>query len=383
MQQLQDEQLLRSLTPTRPGKRPGWIERAGQQMLDLASNDYLGLSRAAFVPDDPVVEDALHCHASTASRLVVGNHPIYPHLETLLSQLKGTEDAVVFGSGYAANTGTLAALVSRHDVVFSDRLNHASLIDGIRLSGARLVRYPHRDMDFLEEALRSTSCQGRRWIITDAVFSMDGTEAPLPEVVRLKQEYGAYLMLDEAHSAGVYGPNGAGLAHHHGLHRHVDILMGTLGKAYGAHGAYIAGDRVLIQYLMQTARSWMFTTALPPSVMARAHLNVKASLNMQIEREQLHQHARMFREHLRQHGLDTGQSSSQIVPLIVGSNAQAVQLGQLLQQAGIAAVPIRPPTVPRGTARIRFSLSAAHTPQDLHWAAETVVQMWTVLRGKA
>lgn len=380
LRQLDHEHALRRPVQTEPTDRPGWIIRAGQTMLDLASNDYLGLSRSEPQTVDPLTQSALRCHSSTASRLVVGNHPIHTQLEARLATLKGTEAALVFGSGYAANTGTLCALLSRHDVVFSDRLNHASLIDGIRLSGAQMVRYPHRDMTFLEEKLKATPCKGKRWIVTDAVFSMDGTVAPLRELVRLRQEHGAYLMLDEAHSAGVLGPRGAGLAHAHDLHREVDILMGTLGKAYGSHGAYIAGDQVLIDYLMQAARSWVFTTALPPSVVARADLNVQASLQMDPERQRLQQNAERFRARLRARGMDTGQSSTQIIPLLIGSNEKAIRFGKLLQEAGIAAVPIRPPTVPLGTARIRFSLSAAHSEADLDFAADTIIRAWTSLQ---
>ncbi|GGJ33054.1 putative 8-amino-7-oxononanoate synthase [Deinococcus roseus] len=377
MQSLLEEQkqqgLLRSLTSSEPAERPGWIRRGGQLQLDLASNDYLGLSRHQPTTADPLIQAALNCHASTASRLVVGNHPIYPRFETALAELKGTEAALTFCSGYAANTGTLAALVSRHDTVFSDRLNHASIIDGIRLSGAKVQRYAHFDLGALEKALQNSPTTGRRWIVTDAVFSMDGTQAHLTELVRLKHQYGAYLMLDEAHSAGVFGPQGAGLAHAHHLQSHIDILMGTLGKAYGSHGAYIAGDRVLIQHLMQQARSWVFTTALPPSVVARSLLNLQQAMQMDQERETLQLNAKKFREQLQAAGLNCGASSTQIIPLLVGSNENALRLGTALQGAGLAAIPIRPPTVPAGTARIRFSLTAAHRWEDLQHALDTII----------
>lgn len=358
----------------------------GRTLLDLASNDYLGLGRKEWTLDTAadllrsnfptqeadVVLAALTRFGAGASRLVTGNDPIYGVLERQLAGLKGREAALVLNSGYAANTGVIPALVGKGDAVFSDALNHASIIDGITLSRAERHVYRHRDLTHLDQLLQACSAP-RKLIVTDALFSMDGTLAPLAELVALKRRYGAWLMIDEAHTGGVYGGGGAGLAHAQGVSGDVDVLMGTLGKAYGSVGAYIAGDTVLIRYLLNTARPFIFSTGLPPANVAVSLLNVLTAQGMDAARRELQANAANFRARLLAAGHGLAGSESQVVPLVVGEDGAALDLAASLQAEGFGAIAIRPPSVPAGTARIRFALSAAHTWSDLERCLGAVV----------
>jgi len=281
-------------------------------------------------------------------------------LERELADLKGQQAALLFGSGVAANTGVIPALVGRGDAVFSDALNHASIIDGARLSRADVHVYPHRDLHTLERQLQESRAP-RKLIVTDALFSMDGTLAPLQDLVALKRRSGAWLMIDEAHSGGVIGAQGAGLAHAQGVTADIDVLMGTLGKAYGSVGAYVAGDRTLIRYLLNTARSFIFTTGLPPANMAVSLLNVLHARGMDGARRALHANAARFRQALTLAGHDLAGSESHVVPVVLGGEQPTLARAAQLREQGFAAVAIRPPTVPDGRARVRFALNAAHT----------------------
>ncbi|MGG3162131.1 8-amino-7-oxononanoate synthase [Geobacillus stearothermophilus] len=345
----------------------------GKPMLNLASNNYLGLA-----DDRRLIEagcEAMRAYGAGAgaSRLVVGNHPLYERAEAALKQWKKAEAALIFNSGYTANIGVLTALIGRDDLVFSDKLNHASLIDGIRLSKAACFRYRHNDMNQLESLLKQSPPAKRKWIVTDAVFSMDGDLAPLPELVELKRRYRAILIVDEAHSGGVFGPNGEGLLHHFGLEKEEDVLaIGTFSKALGSFGAYVTGEPWLIEYLINSARSFIFTTALPPSVLAANEAAIHIVQSEPERRQRLHALSEQFRTKLKQLGFDTGGSETPIVPVIVGPNDRAVAMSGLLQEAGLAAIAIRPPTVPEGTARIRFSVTAAMTEEDIDLAVDCI-----------
>lgn len=380
----------RTLRDWTPGLRPGTVQVGGRTLLDLASNDYLGLARQVWTPeraaalldghlgaaeggaaDTAAVLSAMTRFGAGASRLITGNDPAYGVLERSVARLKGQQAALVFGSGVAANMGTIPALVGPGDAVFSDALNHASIIDGIRLSRARCHVYPHRDLDTLDAQLR-VSAAPRKLIVTDALFSMDGTFAPLAELAALKRKYGAWLMVDEAHSGGVYGDLGAGLAQAAGVSGQIDVSMGTFGKAYGSVGAYIAGDAVLIRYLLNTARTLTFTTGLPPSSLAVSVLNLLLSQQMDSQRAALQTNAAAFRDQLTSSGADTAGSESQIVPLLTHDDVSALSHAASLQASGFGAVAIRPPTVPAGTARIRFALSAAHSWPDLQACLDAV-----------
>ena len=377
----------RRLRDWTPALTPGYVQVEGRTLLDLASNDYLGLGRQCWTadtaadllrgrlpePEAGAVLAALTRFGAGASRLVTGNDSVYGVLERQLARLKGREAALVLNSGYAANTGVIPALVGRGDAVFSDALNHASIIDGITLSRAERFVYRHRDLAHLDELLRASSAS-RKLIVTDALFSMDGTLAPLPELVDLKRRHGAWLMIDEAHTGGVYGAGGAGLAHAQGVSSDVDVLMGTLGKAYGSVGAYIAGDAVLIRFLLNTARPFIFSTGLPPANVAVSLLNVLTAQDMDRERGELQANAAAFRARLLAAGHHLAGSKSQVIPLVMGEDGAALDLAASLQGQGFGAIAIRPPSVPAGTARIRFALNAVHTRADLERCLGTVLE---------
>jgi 8-amino-7-oxononanoate synthase len=367
--------LLRSL---RPFERDGaWVVTDdGRRLLNLSSNDYLGLASHPAVVEAAARATRGRGAGATASRLVAGTDPAYRELEERLADFQGADAALVFGSGYLANLGTIAALVGRGDAVFSDRLNHASIVDGCRLSRAAIHRYGHNDVDELEAMLARADRAGvrRKLIVTESVFSMDGDVAPLAEIVELKERYGAALLLDEAHGDGVFGPRGEGMAHALGVADRVDLHLGTFGKALGAYGAYVAGRELWIRYLLNAARSFVFTTALPPSVISAVEAALELVQDAEEPRRRLEASATAFRDRLVALGLDTGGSTTQIVPVVVGKSETALALGRTLEEAGVLAIAIRPPTVPSGAARLRFSLTALHTQAELDGALEAVEQ---------
>jgi 8-amino-7-oxononanoate synthase len=351
----------------------GQVRVAGQVLLNLSSNDYLGLSQ------DPRIIKAAQAAAAKwgagagASRLVVGHLALHEAVEARLADFKGTEAAVIFPTGYMANVGTIAALVGPGDVIFSDRLNHASIYDGIKLSGAALQRFPHRDLNRLEELLKQAGAARRRLIITDSVFSVDGDLAPLPDLVALKARYGVWLMIDEAHATGVLGAKGAGLAEALGVTQGVDIHMGTFSKALGSQGGYVAGDRRLVDYLHNRARSFIYSTALAPPVLGAIDQALEIVVQEPERRLFLSGESQSFRQGLLAAGLDILGSETQIIPLLVGENDRTLAFAARLQDQGLMAVALRPPTVPPGKARVRFSLSAAHGREDLGRARQTIV----------
>ncbi len=343
----------------------GSVRVEGQVLLNLSSNDYLGLAH-----DPRLIAAAREAAArwgtgAGASRLVVGHLALHEAVEAKLALFKGTEAAVIFSTGYMANLGVISALMGPGDLILSDRLNHASIYDGIKLSGAALARYPHRDMARLEALLAKATSAKRRLIITDSVFSVDGDLAPLQELVLLKERYGAWLMIDEAHATGVLGPTGAGYAEALGLTGRVDVHLGTFSKALGTLGGYVAGDRTLIAYLHNKARSLIYSTALAPPVLGAIDAALDIVVREPERRTYLLFQAQAFRQELNQAGFDTLGSETQIVPVLVGSNSQALDFAARLREKGLMAVALRPPTVPPGKARVRFSLSAAHSPPDL------------------
>ncbi len=353
----------------------GRVRVAGRVLLNLSANDYLGLAQ------DPRLIAAAQAAASRwgvgagASRLVVGHLALHEAVEAQLAAFKGTETAVIFSTGYMANLGVISALMGPKDVIFSDRLNHASLMDGIKLSGAALQRFPHRDLNRLEKFLQKTPEGKKRLIVSDSVFSVDGDLAPLTDLVNLKERYGAWLMIDEAHATGVLGERGAGLAQALGLTDRVDIHMGTFSKALGSLGGYVAGERRLIDYLHNRARSFIYSTALPPPVLGAIGKALEIVLKEPERRAYLLGEAQGFRQALKQAGLDTLRSETQIVPVLVGDNARTLDFAARLKDQGLMAVGLRPPTVQPGKARVRFSLSAAHSPEDLAQARQTIINV--------
>ena len=358
---------LRKLRATSP--LPGvYIDVAGRRMLDLSSNDYLGFASnvemlARFQAEQRDGDLGRCSGGSTASRLLSGNRPVADALEGAVGQAYG-RTALLFNSGYHANIGTVSALAGQGDLVLLDRLCHASIIDGVRLSGARWLRYRHGDMQHLESLLQNKVEGARRiFVVSESIFSMDGDCADVSALVRLKEQYGAVLILDEAHAVGVRGSRGLGVAEEAGLLDRVDILVGTLGKAYGSMGAFVVASEDVCSYLINSARSFIFSTGLPPHVHAWSLATWHSALEADSARMHLRELAARFREALVAAGIRTG-GDSQIVPVIVGSDAAAVATAAALQAEGYWVLPIRPPTVPPNTARLRFTLCA-----NMQWDA--------------
>jgi len=356
----------------------------GRPLLLLCSNNYLGIANHPALTDAALAAIRRYGVGSGASRLVSGTLPPHQLLEERLAEFKGTEAALLFNSGYAANTGILQGLLGPDDLVFSDSLNHASIIDGCRLSQARTVVYPHADM----QALRSLMEQARpgrkgRWlIVTDGVFSMDGDLAPLYELCRIKDDNDALLMVDDAHGTGVLGKHGRGTAEHLDCLDRIDLHMGTLGKGLGCAGAYLAADRTVIEALINSSRSFIFSTSLPPAIPAAAlaALDLVASAEGADLRRRLERNRALFVEQLAAEGLDLLGSRTQIVPILTRQPAVTMAMSERLLQLGIFLQGIRPPTVPEGMCRLRATVMATHSPAELQWAAQhisKVVSEWT------
>jgi 8-amino-7-oxononanoate synthase len=373
LRRLESQDLRRRLQVLEEVLPGGKVRLAGRVLLNLSSNDYLGLGLDPRLAEAAAQAAARWGAGAGASRLVAGHLKLHQDVEEELAAFKGTEAAVIFSTGYMANLGTIAALVGPGDTVFCDRFNHASIYDGIRLSGAALARFPHRDLNRLEALLKQAPARGRRLIVTDSVFSVDGDLAPLAELVALKERHGAILMIDEAHATGVLGPGGGGLAQALGLTARVEVHLGTFSKALGSLGGYVAGDRRLIDYLHNKARSFIYSTALPPPVLGAIGQALQIVQQEPGRRARLMAEAAALRQGLQAAGLDTLGSETQIVPVLAGDNATALAFAAALREAGLLAVALRPPTVPPGKARVRFSLSAAHSSPDLAQAREAIV----------
>ncbi len=342
----------------------------GREVINFSSNNYLGIANhPALCEAAKAAIDAYGC-GSGASRLISGNMALHEALEEKIAVFKGTEAALIFNSGFQANTGVIPALVGQEDVVFSDSLNHASIIDGCRLSRARVVVYSHCDAEQLEQMLKQAPNRGRRLIVTESLFSMDGDEAPLKEIVELGERYGAMVMVDEAHATGVVEPNGAGLIAELGLGDRVLVQMGTLGKALGGFGAYVAGSKVVREFLINRCRGFIFTTSLPPAVMAMGIAAVELVRNEPERRRTLRHRCQQMREGLTNLGFTLGNSGRQILPLIVGDAGACMKLSERVLSRGVFAQGIRPPTVPPGTSRLRIALMATHTAEQIETALE-------------
>jgi 8-amino-7-oxononanoate synthase len=343
----------------------------GRPVLVLCSNNYLGLA------DHPrlrraAADAALSLGTSAgASRLISGSMSIHAQLESRLAEFKGTEAALLFGSGYLANTGTIAALAQRGEVVFSDELNHASIIDGCRLAGAETFVYRHRDTEHLEWGLLRAA--GRASLIaTDGVFSMDGDIAPLPELVDLARRHRCRLLVDEAHATGCIGPGGRGSVAAAGLSGEVDVIVGTLGKAMGGYGAYVCGSADTVDFLINSARPFIFSTAPPPPAVAAAQAALELLVESPQRVERLRTNAAALRDGLRSEGLEPIGAETQIIPLVIGEADDAMALCERLLAEGLFAQAIRPPTVPPGTCRLRLTTMATHRISDLRRAARVV-----------
>lgn len=357
--------LTRQLNP-HGAAHPGRQVHEGQTFVNFGSNDYLGLAA-----DPRVIAAAVRTAedlgwGAGASPLVTGWSDAHQALATSLAHFEQTEAVALFSSGFAANLGTITALVGPGDAVYADRLNHACLIDGARLAGARLRVYPHNDMNRLESILQRDRGRFRRALITtDGVFSMDGDLAPLAELADLAERFDAMLLVDEAHGTGVFGPNGRGSAAACGVAERVPIRVGTLSKALGSLGGFVAGSRRLIDWLLNHARPLIYSTALPPPAAAAAGEALAIAQAEPWRRERLHLLSSKLRQALTSSGFDVGPSAGPIVPIMVGSPDQALVLAARLRDRGLLVPAIRPPTVPEGTARLRVGLSAAHRDKDI------------------
>ena len=348
-----------------------WVRHGDQRLLMLASNNYLGLA------SDPRVKAAATQAierwgvGAGGARLTSGDSQPHEALETALAAFKGTESALLFNTGYMANLGAITALCPPHGVIFSDAWNHASIIDGCRLSRAKIVIYRHNDMADLEQKIRENPAPGGL-IVSDAVFSMDGDLADAEAIITLARRHGLFSMLDEAHATGVLGTHGHGILEHYGLTEPPDVLMGTLSKALGAEGGYVCGNRTLIEYLRNHARSFIFTTACPPAIAAAAHAALEILQQEPQRVKRLRDNVEIFCNTLRENHIDCATPASAIIPVIIGDEERALAIATELRSQGIFLSAIRYPTVPHGQARLRVSVMATHEPSDLRQAARTI-----------
>lgn len=351
------------------------VEAEGQTYLLLAANNYLGLTHSPKVKEAVIEAVQKYGTGSGGARLTTGSYPLYEKLEQELASFKGTEAALVFNTGYMANVGIISAVAKQGDVIFSDALNHASIIDGCRLSKGQTVIYRHGDMTQLAQLLKNTPCTGQRLIVTDGVFSMDGDIAPLPEIVRLGEEYQAVIMVDDAHAVGVLGRGGRGTVDHFGLAGRVQIQMGTLSKSLAAEGGYVAGSQELIDYLVNKARSFIFSTALGAGTVAAAYGALQELQATPSLVDKLLRNAHYMRTALTNGGLQVGGTVTPILPILVGEAALAVEMAQQLKAGGLIVSAIRPPTVTPGASRLRLTVSAAHEQADLEKAVQMILQV--------
>ncbi|MCA9809456.1 MAG: 8-amino-7-oxononanoate synthase [Candidatus Dadabacteria bacterium] len=370
LERIKEKDLFRVLTELETGQSPD-ITIDGKNYILLGSNGYLGLSV------DPAVKEAAlealekYGAGSGGSRLVSGSTDLHRELEDCIARFKKTEAAILFSSGYLANVGTISSLVGEGDVVYSDELNHASIIDGCRLSKAEIKIYPHLDACRLESLLREDKRRKyRKLVVTDTVFSMDGDVAPLREITELSEKYGAALMVDEAHATGVLGKRGSGATEYFSVEERVPVVMGTLSKAVGSLGGYVAGSQKLIDFIRNRVRSYIFDTSLPAPSLAASLAAIRIIENEPERRERLWSLIRRFKAGIESIGLTVMPSDSAIVPVLVGEAAPALRFAAALRERGVYTPAVRPPSVPPGMCRIRVTLMATHTEEQIDAALD-------------
>lgn len=382
LQTIQSRHLFRQVASLEQGATP-WITVGDRQSLNLCSNNYLGLASHPRVKEAAIAAIRDYGCGTGASRLMTGTTALHAQLEQRLAAFKDCEQTLLFGSGYLANMGVITSLVGSGDVVLSDELNHASIIDGCRLSHAERRIYPHCDTAVLAEqleALERVKHPGTRLVVTESVFSMDGDVAPLAEIAALCERYHALLIVDEAHATGCLGPGGRGLVAQLGQHTDAIIGVNTLSKAFGAIGAFVSSSSLVKDFLVNVTRQFIFTTALPPADVA-ASLAVLDLLQEDPELPaRLLQKSSFFRSGLQRLGFQTQASETQIIPLLIGDSALALQMAHTLRERGLYAIAVRPPTVPMGTARLRFSIMASHTEEDLSYALGIIEKIGREMR---
>jgi glycine C-acetyltransferase len=363
---IKERNLFRRLRSIQGAQAPR-VQVDGREAVLLCSNNYLGLAEHPALQEAAVQALEHYGCGAGASRSVSGTMELHRNLEERIARFKGSEAALIFSTGYMANIGLLTALVGAGDLIVSDELNHASIVDGCRLSKAEVWVYRHRAMDHLETLLKR-STHHRRLIVTDGVFSTEGSIAPLPEIRQLADRYGALMMVDDAHATGVLGQGGRGTAEHFGIQGRIEIQMGTLGKALGGFGAYVAGTQALIDYLVNCCRPFIYTTALPPAVAAMALAALRIVEEEPQRRARLWENAAYFRKGMQEMGFDLGRSETPICPVLIGDNALTMEADRRLMAKGVFAQGIRPPSVPAQGARLRTTLMATHTTEDLDYA---------------
>ena len=373
LKEKQQQHLYRSPRISESAQQP-LMQIDGKEYLTFCSNDYLGLA------NHPKIVKAFQQAAekygvgSGAAHLINGHSIQHQKLEEELAEFTGRDRALLFSTGYMANMGTVSALLDRGDYLFADRLNHASLVDAGLLSKAKMKRYAHADTDALEKFYQKLgNPQVNSMILTDGVFSMDGDEAPLKDLSQIAERHKAWLMVDDAHGFGSLGQNGAGQLEQDGLSQNeVPILMATLGKGVGTAGAFVAGSEDMIEYLIQSARTYVFTTAMPPSIAAATRTSLKLIQEESWRREKLRELIQFFKQGAQQLGLNLMPSNTAIQPILIGSSETAIQISQKLQDKGILVTAIRPPTVPKDSARLRITFSANHTQQHIEKLLQTL-----------
>lgn len=371
LQERESKLLLRTLHNIEK-RKGGNIVIDGKELIDLSSNDYLGLADHPSLLQESKRMAEGYGTSSSASRLMSGDLHIHHLLEEVVADFKGKEASLVFGSGFLANIGIISAICQKTDAAFSDRLNHASIIDGILLSGAQFFRFRHNEVGHLEDLLKKERAKFKKaLIVIETIYSMDGDRPPLKEIVNLKKKYNCVLMVDEAHATGIFGRNGAGIVEEEDLTHEVDIIMGTFGKALGSYGAYVAASKKTIDYLVNRARSFIYSTALPPSVIGANLAAIEIVKKEPFRRKILLEHVEYFRGLLKDKGFNT-RGSSQIIPVVIGDNKKTIMVANMLREHSIFALPIRPPTVPRGGERIRFSVTYYHSKEILYKVAEVL-----------
>ncbi|MBC2580965.1 8-amino-7-oxononanoate synthase [Clostridium sp. DJ247] len=366
LKKIKEKGLYRELRYIETSQSPR-VKIQGKDFILLGSNNYLGLCDDSRLKKAAIDAINIFGVGSGGSRLTTGSYNIHKALEEKIATFKGTEASLIFNTGYMANVGTITALCDKSWVIFCDRLNHASIIDGCRLSGAKLIRYKHCDMNDLLNKINKYK-GSNNLIVTDGVFSMDGDIAPLPDIVKIAKEHNMMTMVDDAHATGVIGKNGSGTASYFGLHNEIDIMMGTLSKAVASEGGYVAGKKDLINYLKNYARSFIYSTALSPSTIA---VSIKALEIIEEDHERranLLKMSNWFQKELKIAGFDVMKTEIPIIPIMVGEADKAVEFSKSLLEEGIYIPAIRPPSVPEGTSRLRVSLMATHTEQDLEEA---------------
>lgn len=374
LQQIREQELFRTLRRMDAASDPETVLE-GKKILLFSSNNYLGLANDSRMKEKAIEAIKQFGTGSGGSRLTTGNLSLHEQLERDIASFKGKEASLVFSSGFLANVGIISTLMKQGDVILSDSLNHASIIDGCRLSKADTVIYNHVDMNDLEKKLQSVTSYQRKLIVTDGVFSMDGNIAPLPAIVSLAKKYGAMVMVDDAHSTGILGKTGAGTAEYFGLTHQIDLLMGTLSKSIGAEGGYVAASQSLIQYLRNKARTFIFQTALSPSVIAASIEGIRIIREERERSVRLLENAEFLRNGLKKSGFSLVDGSTPILAVLIGSAQDAVHFSKRLEEEGIFAPAIRPPTVPEGMSRIRLTIMATHRQEQLEYALHTFVKI--------